>query len=310
MVVCSNCHQEVNEGKFCENCGSPLNVNKTVQSANNTSSKNLGVCPICNATNQYGKFCEKCGSPLSNQPAANNIKQNQFQKKNTGLFDKISSSVNRAATDMFAIKSDYTGGIIICKSSKIPNVQEKKIVVNENELLYFNSGFGFVKYMSTFTTNDINFETFYIKKETYIDVQFPIMLNVLLKNIDEDHSLNINFNYGVNFKLEEYDKFFNYFIAIKNDAWSEIQISEFLSNRLQQLIIDKISFLIKEDGNYDLVKKELQINSFINIIKELVNENVLETGLTVNNINNSAINFDVNELNKLLIDYIYTKTNE
>lgn len=89
MVICSNCGASVAEGKFCEKCGSPL-VPKE------------GVSP------------SDINSATNNKPSGG------------GFFDKISSSMNKAATDLMAIKSDFSNGTLIYKVNKIPNVQEKK----------------------------------------------------------------------------------------------------------------------------------------------------------------------------------------
>ena len=50
-TVCPSCGQPAGTGKFCNNCGAPLGLNK---------------CPNCGAEVALGvKFCGECGSPIS-----------------------------------------------------------------------------------------------------------------------------------------------------------------------------------------------------------------------------------------------------
>ncbi len=49
-TVCPECGKPAGNGKFCNNCGAPLNVQK---------------CPSCGASVASGlKFCGECGSPM------------------------------------------------------------------------------------------------------------------------------------------------------------------------------------------------------------------------------------------------------
>ncbi len=50
QTICSQCGKPAGEGKFCVNCGAPLNLIK---------------CPKCGAQNQAGvRFCGECGTRL------------------------------------------------------------------------------------------------------------------------------------------------------------------------------------------------------------------------------------------------------
>ena len=52
-TVCPSCGKPAGEGKFCNNCGAPLGLNK---------------CPNCGAQVALGvKFCGECGSPISSK---------------------------------------------------------------------------------------------------------------------------------------------------------------------------------------------------------------------------------------------------
>ncbi|MDO4543114.1 MAG: zinc ribbon domain-containing protein [Clostridia bacterium] len=49
-TVCPQCGKPAGSGKFCNNCGAPMAMNK---------------CPSCNAVNPQGtKFCRECGSRM------------------------------------------------------------------------------------------------------------------------------------------------------------------------------------------------------------------------------------------------------
>ena len=48
-LICPNCKQNVEHGKFCEKCGAKL----------------LIECPFCKQIVNFGKFCEKCGAQIS-----------------------------------------------------------------------------------------------------------------------------------------------------------------------------------------------------------------------------------------------------
>ena len=51
QTICPNCGKPAGEGKFCNNCGTPLTMLK---------------CPKCGAKNQAGaRFCGECGGGLS-----------------------------------------------------------------------------------------------------------------------------------------------------------------------------------------------------------------------------------------------------
>ncbi|MFW6040613.1 MAG: zinc ribbon domain-containing protein [Thermoplasmatota archaeon] len=50
QTICPKCGKPAGEGKFCNNCGNPLNLNK---------------CPKCGAKNSAGtNFCGECGTKL------------------------------------------------------------------------------------------------------------------------------------------------------------------------------------------------------------------------------------------------------
>jgi hypothetical protein len=51
QTMCPKCGKPTGEGKFCNNCGAPLALNK---------------CPKCGAQNQAGaRFCSECGNKLA-----------------------------------------------------------------------------------------------------------------------------------------------------------------------------------------------------------------------------------------------------
>ncbi|MHA1195798.1 MAG: SPFH domain-containing protein [Promethearchaeota archaeon] len=48
-IICPNCGQNAGTGKFCQNCGNPLER----------------ICPNCGQNAGTGKFCQNCGTPLN-----------------------------------------------------------------------------------------------------------------------------------------------------------------------------------------------------------------------------------------------------
>lgn len=58
MITCPNCKFQIEKGKFCPECGTPL-----------TPPKAKNFCPTCNKVVNEGKFCLECGTPLTEEPA-------------------------------------------------------------------------------------------------------------------------------------------------------------------------------------------------------------------------------------------------
>ena len=69
------------------------------------------VCKNCGNSVEEGKFCEKCGAPLPESVA-----EGSLLTKGADSIDKIWSSVNKAASDFLAIKSDFSDNVLICKA--------------------------------------------------------------------------------------------------------------------------------------------------------------------------------------------------
>lgn len=300
MVICSNCGSAVMEGKFCEKCGKPL-VPKTNMNQNtgNVQSQN-GVCPNCGAPNTGGKFCENCGAPLGNSQ----MSFNQNQKKG-GIFESISNSINSTASNMLSIKSDYNNNVVLYKVKKIPAVKEKTIKIEDYEVVFFNQGNGFTKIDNTFQTNVNDFVCFYMKKVTMLNNNFTVSMNSKIKKLDTKDSINMQVTYNISLNVEDIDKFFNYFTAMKLDSWTEVEVNSYMSSNIRTTIENNTVEMLKEDGNVDLRNPKEQISKFIEDIKLLIQNDVEKYGLKVNVFNVANVNINVNEINTILINNLY-----
>ena len=268
MVICSNCGASVAEGKFCEKCGSPL-VPKE------------GVSP------------SDINSATNNKPSGG------------GFFDKISSSMNKAATDLMAIKSDFSNGTLICKVSKLPNVQEKKIKIEDTEILFYNNGTGFTKYNQTFTTQDKDFLCFYVKNVTIIQNNFIVDIKAPIKNLNDIDLINAKAMFNLELKVDEVDKFFNSLMLVRQDTWRVIDLNSMLSMSLNKIVNENTISMLKADGNIDLKDVKAQLSKFNDNISNLINDEVGKYGLKVNIFNLANVETNVQEINKVLIDNLY-----
>lgn len=266
------------------------------------------VCSNCGASVEEGKFCEKCGSPLVPKE---NATPNEFNNQNVtpqskgGFFDKISSSMNKAATDLMAIKSDFSNGILICKVSKIPNVQEKKIKIEDTEILFYNNGTGFTKYNQTFTTQDKDFLCFYVKNVTIIQNNFIVDIKAPIKNLNDIDLINAKAMFNLELKVDEVDKFFNSLMSVRQDTWKVIDLNSMLSMSLNKIVNKNTISMLKADGNIDLRDVKAQLSKFNDNISNLINDEVGKYGLKVNIFNLANVETNVQEINKVLIDNLY-----
>lgn len=266
------------------------------------------VCSKCNQVVEEGKFCEKCGSPLVPKEGVNpsdisDASNNQSQ--GGGFFDKISSSMSKAASDLMAIKSDFSNGILICKVSKIPNVQEKKIKIEDTEILFYNNGTGFTKYNQTFTTQDKDFLCFYVKNVTIIQNNFIVDIKAPIKNLNDIDLINAKAMFNLELKVDEVDKFFNSLMSVRQDTWRVIDLNSMLSMSLNKIVNENTISMLKADGNIDLRDVKAQLSKFNDNISNLINDEVGKYGLKVNIFNLANVETNVQEINKVLIDNLY-----
>ena len=268
MVVCRKCGQVVEEWKFCERCGSPLIPKEGV-------------------------------SPSDVSSAYNN------QAQGGGFFNKISSSMNKAASDLMAIKSDFSNGILICKINKIPNVQEKKIKIEDTEILFYNNCTGFTKYNQTFTTQDKDFLCFYVKNVTIIQNNFIVDIKAPIKNLNDTDLINAKVMFNLELIAEDIDKFFNSLMSIRQDTWRVIDLNSMLSMSLNRIVSDNTIHMLKDDGNIDLRDVKVQINKFNKDISDLINIEIEKYGLKVNTFTLANVEMSIEEINKILIDNLY-----
>lgn len=266
------------------------------------------VCSNCGASVEEGKFCEKCGSPLVPKENAN---PNEFNNQSAipqskgGFFDKISSSMNKAASDLMAIKSDFSNGVLICKVSKIPNVQEKKIKVDDTEILFYNNGTGFIKYNQTFTTQDKDFLCFYVKNVTVLQNSFIVDIKAPIKNLNDTDLINAKVHFNMELKAEDIDLFFYSLMSIKQETWRMIDINSMLSTTLNKIVNENTINMVKNDGNIDLRDIKGQISKFTDEIKSLINNEISIYGLKVNSFTLFNVETNMQEINKILIDNLY-----
>ena len=300
MVICSNCGNSVMEGKFCEKCGKPL-VPRTEseQNVQNLQSQNL-VCPNCGATNNNGKFCEQCGTPL-----VSGVNRPDNYKHSTGLFDKISSSVNKSVTDFMAVKSDFSNGTIIYLSKKVPSIQEKKIKLESDEIVFYNNGTGFVKHNQTFTTQDNNFICYFLKNTTVVQNNLILEIKTPIKNLNDVDLINVKINYNLKLIDKDIDEFFNSMMTIRQDTWRIFDINTMLSTSLNKIVSETIVKMLKEDGDIDLRNPKDQINNFLDVISDLINNEVSKYGLKVDMFELSDVETSMEEINEILIKNLY-----
>lgn len=271
-------------------------------------------CPSCGAVVGEGKFCEKCGSPLAGATpvSGNEVNTNQAPVNNSnvnnsvgGFFNKINASVNKAATDLMAIKSDFSNATIICMVNKIPNVQEKKIRVNDDEVLYYNNGNGYELHNATFTVTDNIFICFYIKNQTLINNNVNFSIKTKIKCLNDTDEMNVNISYDICFRVIDIDTFFHKLISIRQDTFRVIDVNSMLSENLRKIIIGSLTEQLANDGNLDLRDVRGQLNKFSENIKNLINEEVKSYGMEVNSFNLSNSSTDITEINNILIKNLY-----
>lgn len=284
MLVCPKCGCETNGGKFCEKCGTPL-----------STPKNANVCPNCGAPVTGGKFCEKCGTPLS---AASGINSSVG-----GFFDKIGAKVNKATSDILAIKSDYSNGIVLYKVEKIPNIQEKTIKVSADEYAFFSSGAGFTKYDATFTTTLSNFLLFFIRKDSEISNVFHFSIDSKIKRIEED-TIKVAINYSYTLSVDP-DKFFDAVIELSQNTWSALNVDTMIFKSINVAIPNLIKEKIVLDGELDLSNYKNQIVSYDDDVQEVINKEIEKYGLKIKTLKNDSVVINTEEMNKVLIKNLY-----
>ena len=271
------------------------------------------VCSKCGQVVDEGKFCEKCGSLLVPKEGVNPSDiSNMVNNQSSGgrFFDKISSSMNRAASDLMAIKSDFSNGILICKISKIPNMQEKKIKIDDTETLFYNNGTGFTKYNQTFTTQDKDFLCFYVKNVTIIQNTFIVDIKAPIKNLNDVDVISEKATFNLELKVEDNDKFFNSLISIRQDTWRVIDLNSMLSMTLNKIISDNTISMLKNDGNIDVRDVKGQLSKFSDEIIKLINDEVAKYGLNVQLLRFFNVETNIQEIYIILIDNLYKNYSE
>lgn len=270
MIKCPSCGKEVSEGIFCEECGASLKVGNAINDISDINSKN--------ATKSGGSF-----------------------------FDAIKTKANQAKTEMLAIKSDFSSGNVLYKNPKIPNVDEKKIKVEPSEIVYFNIGGGFDIKEETFTTTEGGFVCYFVRRETKIDTVLNLVINSKIKKVEVGDEISVNIVYKITFNVDNVDTFFNKLVSAKQDTWKVGDVNALLTDELNEMVINSVKEGLANDGNLNLLNINRQIEGFNQTIIDLINNYVSEYGMVIEILQIDNISTDVNEINKVLIDYIYNK---
>lgn len=253
-------------------------------------------CSNCGAEVEDGKFCEKCGAPLNQENVIN---------YGNSLFDKLKNQANKAATDLLAIRSELINGNLIYKVNKIPSVQEKKIKIENGEIVYYDIGNGFEKKLDTFVTTDNNFTCYYVKSETKINTVISNVVRSKIMKIETNDQINIQVRYSFLLNVNDIDTFFYKLVNTKQDTWRMMDVNQLLSNKINEIVINCINENLLNVGGADLRDIKGQTNKYTKDIDSKVAEYVKEYGLNVENSSLESIMVDVNEINKILIKYIY-----
>lgn len=267
------------------------------------------VCSNCGKTVQEGKFCEKCGQPLvpkeNATPLVNVENNSNIQSSVSGFFDKIGSSINKTATDIMAIKSDFSNDTVLYKVSKIPSVQEKKIRVDDSEYSYFNNGSGYTLQKETFTTTEPSFVCYYLKKDTKLNNTINLSIKTSIKKINTNDKISLGIKYNLLYFVKDHNVFFDKLVSLKQDTWKVVDVNSALSSKINSIISNIVIDSIEKDGNLDLKDAKGQIESFNNDIVEQINLYINEFGMKTDTFTIDSIITDVYEINRVLIDYIY-----
>ena len=266
-------------------------------------------CPNCGSVVQDGKFCEKCGSSLAGAEVVDGSQINQSLNQEGGskgsFFDNLKGSMNKAATDLMAIKSNYANNTIVCMINKVPNVKEKKITVEPGEVVYFNSGSGFTKYTSTFTSELNSFFCYYVRNESKINNSFTLDINTKIMKVEIEDTLNIKINYDMILKISDIDKFFHKMMSIRQDTWKELDINALLSENIKKTINDNVTTLLANEGNLDLRDVDGQFKKYDDSTKELINKLLDEYGLVIESFLYRNCVRDINKVCEVLIKNLY-----
>ena len=263
------------------------------------------VCSNCGKTVSEGKISEKCGKPLVPKEGAVPSEVNENNNNGTSFFNKISSSMNKAASDLMAVKSDFSNGTLIYKTSKVPNVQEKKIKIDEGEIAFYNNGTGFVKHNETFVTNDNDFLCFYLKNHTVIQNVINLNVKEPIKNLNDEDLINLNLVFNMELVAFDIDLFFNSLISMKQDSWKMIEVTSMMSTSINKIVNDDVVNMVKNDGNIDLRDPKTQVNKYEDSIKNDINKEVEKYGLLVEKFKLSNLDTNTEEINTILIKNLY-----
>ena len=263
-------------------------------------------CASCGSVVQEGKFCEKCGKALVAASEGTGVESvSMTQSQNNNFFDKIGKGIGDVAKNLTAIKSNFNNNIVIYHVPKIPNVKEKKILVDNSEVLFFNDGTGYNKYNATIITESESFTCFYIRNLTQISNVLNFNVKPYVKKLTEEDLINVKLTYDMSVEVTDIDKFFYSFIEKKQDSWTKVDINSFLSVSLNSIINDIVVEKLKNEGGYDLKNGLNQVKSYDKDIENKIDEEISKYAFKLTNFGLTNVQTNIEEINKILIDNLY-----
>ena len=265
-------------------------------------------CSNCGKIVQEGKFCESCGKPLVPAEVVLNVKKqtstNEKKQSNGGFFDKVVSAINKAVTNLLAIKSDYSNKTLICVVNKVSKINEKKVKVNSDEIVYLNKGDGYAKYDKTFTLKEDKFICCFLKREIAIQNNFNLEFDCHIKNIP-DKAIKVANSYQIEYRVNDIDMFFNELIKLKQSSWSELDLNARLADEINKILIDNTLKMLNDENNLDLRNPKTQIEKFSGNILEIINECIKKYGIEAIKLTLTNLTINIEDLNKVLIENLY-----
>ena len=302
-MICKKCGKEVASGKFCIYCGAKL---EAVQQEEVTSVKR---CPNCGAE-AIGKFCTKCGTKIEQENIGMAEQPYENSRQNTtNIFNNIGGGIAKQfgnlATNITAIKSHFDNNQLIYKVEKLPNVKEKKITVNNDEVVYIDLRGNIEMHCETFTIIEDSFLCFYVNKVPNLDNTLSININTCVSKLNDKDTISLSIVYNYSLKVTNIDNFFNSMINIKNGTWTNNDFNEYLFNCVGEKCSNKIAELLAQKGGLDLRDIESQVKQLNGEIKNIISNEVSKLATELVAFDIASVNIDIDAVNDILIANLF-----